>query len=135
MTAQAAGRLSEAKVAELDQIIGEMESSYGDYNRFRELDNTFHATIMRASGNEIGRTIVNVIHRYGGAMRRLAAGSSKATLRRTTDEHRAILEALAKGDGDRRAPACRRISTPTGPRERAARKARSPAWDGFVTRP
>ena len=56
-----------------------MESSYGDYDRFRELDNAFHATIMRASGNEIGRTIVNVIHRYGGATPRLAAGSSKAT--------------------------------------------------------
>ena len=100
MTAQAAGRLSEAKVGELDQIISEMESSYGDYDRFRELDNTFHASIMRASGNEIGRTIVNVIHRYGDATPRLAAGSSKATLKRTAGEHRAILEALAKGDGD-----------------------------------
>ncbi len=100
MTAQAAGRLSEAKVAELDRLIDEMENAYGDYDRFRDLDNAFHATIMRASGNEIGRTIVSVIHRYGGATPRLAAGASKATLKRTAVEHREILEALAEGDGD-----------------------------------
>ena len=98
MTGQAAGRLSEAKVAELDGLIDEMENSYGDYDRFRELDNAFHAAIMRASGNEIGRTIVNIIHRYGGATPRLAAGASKATLKRTAVEHREILEALAEGD-------------------------------------
>ena len=55
---------------------------------------------MRASGNEIGRTIVNVIHRYGDATPRLAAGSSKATLEADGRRASAILEALAKGDGD-----------------------------------
>jgi DNA-binding FadR family transcriptional regulator len=99
MTEQAAGRLSEDKVAELDRLIDEMEQSYGDYDRFRELDNAFHATIMRASHNEIGRTIVNVIHRYGGVTPPLASGASKAGLKRTAAEHRAILEALAAGNG------------------------------------
>ena len=56
---------------------------------------------MRASGNEVGLTIVRVIHRYGGATPPLAATpASKAALKRTTAEHRAILDALAAGDGE-----------------------------------
>ena len=53
-------------------IADEMEQSYDDYDRFRDLDNAFHAIIMRASGNEIALTIVRVIHRHGGATAPLA---------------------------------------------------------------
>jgi DNA-binding GntR family transcriptional regulator len=77
-----------------------MERSYDDYDRFRECDNAFHAIIMRASGNEIGLTIVRVIHRHGGATAPLASGASRATLKRTVVEHRDIIEALASGDGE-----------------------------------
>src|SRR5438105_482475 len=49
---------------------------------------------------EVGLTIVRVIHRHGGATAPLAAGASKATLKRTAAEHRAILEALAEGNGE-----------------------------------
>jgi DNA-binding FadR family transcriptional regulator len=99
MATAAAGRLSEAELEQLAALIEEMESSYGDYGKFREADNAFHAIIMRASGNEIGQTIVRVIHRYGGVTPPLATGASKANLRRTAAEHRAILDALAQGDG------------------------------------
>ena len=99
MAAAAAGRLSDEDLEELARLIEEMESSFGDYDRFRESDNAFHAIVMRASGNEVGSTIVRVIHRYGGATPSLAAGASRATLKRTAAEHRAILEALAAGDG------------------------------------
>jgi DNA-binding FadR family transcriptional regulator len=101
MASAAAGQLTDAELAELSDLISEMEGSYDDYDRFRTIDNAFHAVIMRASGNEIGLTIVRVIHRYGGATQPLAATpASKAALKRTTAEHRAILEALASGDGD-----------------------------------
>ena len=50
MASAAAGRLSDAELEELGRLINEMESSYGDYNRFRESDNGFHAIIMRAWG-------------------------------------------------------------------------------------
>ena len=60
-----------------------METSYDDYDRFRDLDNAFHAIIMRASGNEIGLTIVRVIHRHGGATAPLASGAPRAALKRT----------------------------------------------------
>src|SRR4051812_49237105 len=73
MAAAAVGRLTEVDLAELEGLIAEMEEAYDDYEQFRTIDNAFHAVIMRASGNEIGLTIVRVIHRYGGATAPLAA--------------------------------------------------------------
>jgi DNA-binding FadR family transcriptional regulator len=99
MAAAAASRLTNAELDELARLIDEMEVAYDDYEHFRALDNAFHAVIMRASGNEIGLTIVRVIHRHGGATPPLAATpASKAALKRTSAEHRRILEALAARD-------------------------------------
>jgi DNA-binding FadR family transcriptional regulator len=101
MAAAAAGHLTDGELAELEGLIAEMKGAYDDYERFRSIDNAFHAVIMRASGNEIGLTIVRVIHRYGGVTPPLAATpASKAALRRTIAEHRAILDALASGDSE-----------------------------------
>lgn len=101
MATAAAGQLTDDELGELADLITEMEGTYDDYDRFRSIDNAFHAVIMRASGNEIGLTIVRVIHRYGGATQPLAATpASKAALKRTAVEHRAILDALASGDGE-----------------------------------
>jgi DNA-binding FadR family transcriptional regulator len=102
MAATAAGRLSEDDLAELGRLVESMASVYNDYGRFRLLDNAFHEIVMRASGNEVGLTIVRVIHRYGGTRPPLAATpASKAALKRTASEHRAILDALSAGDGER----------------------------------
>ena len=100
MAGEAATHLTDAELAELEAIADEMELSYDDYDRFRELDNTFHAIIMRASGNEIGLTIVRVIHRHGGATAPLASGAPRTALKRTLAEHHEILEALAARDGE-----------------------------------
>lgn len=100
MAGKAATLLTAADLAELEAIADEMDTSYGDYDRFRDLDNAFHAIIMRASGNEIGLTIVRVIHRHGGATAPLASGAPRAALKRTVMEHREILEALAARDGE-----------------------------------
>lgn len=100
MAATAAGQLSDAELVELAGLVESMELEYDDYDRFRNLDNAFHEIVMRASGNEIGLTIVRVIHRHGGVTPPLAATpASKAALKRTAVEHRAILDALAAGDG------------------------------------
>jgi len=99
MATAAAERLTAAELTELGELVDEMDRAYADYNRFRDYDNAFHAIIMRASGNEIGLTIVRVIHRHGGATAPLAAGASRAALKRTVAEHRGIVEALAARDG------------------------------------
>jgi GntR family transcriptional regulator, galactonate operon transcriptional repressor len=97
---EAATNLTDAELVELEAIVDEMERSFNDYDRFRDLDNAFHAIILRASGNEIAFTIVRVIHRHGGATAPLASGAPVEALKRTAAEHRQILEALAARDGE-----------------------------------
>ena len=77
-----------------------MTRSIGDYEQFRMLDLAFHAGIMRASGSEIGRTIVRTIHMNAGHALRLSAPGGRASLECTVAEHRAIYEALLARDGE-----------------------------------
>ncbi len=101
MAQAAASRLTEEQLAELAENIERMKAAYDDYNRFRALDNAFHAIVMKASGNEVGFTIVRTIHTHGGVRPPLAAAASRAALKRTVEAHRAIYEALADRDGER----------------------------------
>ena len=54
MAAAAAGRLTEADLAELGRLIEEMEGTYDDYERFRAIDNAFHAVMVGAPGTRSG---------------------------------------------------------------------------------
>jgi DNA-binding FadR family transcriptional regulator len=100
MAREAATRLTEADLAALADNIERMKASYDDYGRFRALDNAFHAIVMKASGNEVGLTIVRTIHTHGGARPPLASASSRTALKRTAEAHRAIYDALAARDGE-----------------------------------
>ena len=100
MARAAATRLNDAQLGALVENLTGMESSYDDYERFRAFDLAFHAIVMKASGNEVGLTIVRTIHRHGGVSPLLSAGSSRDLLEQTVDDHRAIYEALGAGDGE-----------------------------------
>ena len=109
MARTAATRLTEDELVALAENVEQMESSYDDYDRFRSFDQAFHAIVMKASGNEVGLTIVRTIHRHGGATPPLSsAATSRAELKRTAMEHREILEALVARDGEL---AAERLST------------------------
>jgi DNA-binding FadR family transcriptional regulator len=100
MAGAAAGRLTPEELAALAATITEMEGAYDDYERFRTFDQRFHAIVMKASGNQVGLTIVRVIHRHGDVTPPLAGITSRAQLERTAREHKGIYAALAEGDGD-----------------------------------
>jgi GntR family transcriptional regulator, galactonate operon transcriptional repressor len=100
MARAAAPRLTDGDLAALAENIERMKATYDDYGRFRELDNAFHAIVMKASGNEVGLTIVRTIHTHGGVRPPLASSASRAALKRTVNAHRAIYEALAARDGE-----------------------------------
>jgi GntR family transcriptional regulator, galactonate operon transcriptional repressor len=100
MARAAATRLSEEELALLAENVEQMTSSIGDYEQFRSFDLAFHAVVMRASGSEIGRTIVRTIHMNAGHALRLSAPGARASLERTVAEHRAIHEALVARDGE-----------------------------------
>jgi len=100
MAQVAAARLTDAELAALAENIDRTTSAYDDYDEFRKLDNDFHAIVMKASGNEVGLTIVRTIHTHGGVMPPLASAASRAALKRTVAAHRAIYEALVARDGE-----------------------------------
>jgi GntR family galactonate operon transcriptional repressor len=100
MARAATPRLTEEDLEALAENIERMKAAYDDYDRFRALDNAFHAIVMKASGNEVGLTIVRTIHTHGGVRPPLAAASSRTALKRTVEAHRAILDALAARDGE-----------------------------------
>jgi len=100
MARAAASRLTKDELASLAENLEQMATAYDDYDRFRAFDLEFHAIVMGASGNEVGLTIVRTIHAHGGITPLLSSGSSRAALKRTTADHRAIYEALSARDGD-----------------------------------
>ena len=100
MARAAAGRLTDKELASLAEMLDEAEVAYDDYPRFRALDQAFHAIVMKASGNEVGLTIVRVIHQHGGVMPPLASADSLTALKRTIKAHRGILEALVARNGE-----------------------------------
>jgi DNA-binding FadR family transcriptional regulator len=100
MARAAATRLTDDELAALRDNLEETDASLDDYERFRAFDTGFHSVIMRASGNEVGLSVVRAIHRHGGVRPPLATSSGRDVLERTVAEHRAIYEALAAGDGD-----------------------------------
>lgn len=100
MARVAALRLTEDELGELAQNIGRMKAAVNDYSEFRMLDQQFHAQVMRASGNEIGRTIVRSIHQYAGWTPSLNAPGARASLERTIGGHERIFAALRDRDGD-----------------------------------
>jgi DNA-binding FadR family transcriptional regulator len=100
MAGAAAARLTGDELAVLAETIDELEAAYDDYERFRTFDQRFHAIIMKASGNQVGLTIVRAIHRHGDVTPPLAGVTTRSQLERTTREHRGIYEALSAGDGE-----------------------------------
>ena len=100
MARAAAERLTGQDLTALADNIARMEAAYDDYATFRRYDLSFHAIVMKASGNEVGMAIVRTIHTHGGATAPLSSAASRAELKRTVSEHRAIYDALGAHDGD-----------------------------------
>jgi DNA-binding GntR family transcriptional regulator len=97
-------RLSDPGIAELERLTAEMQqyADEGDVDRFFQANAAFHAAIVAASGNQKLRDVygqvVGQMARY--QMRSLAL---RGTLRRSIQEHRAIVRALRKRDATRSA--------------------------------
>jgi DNA-binding FadR family transcriptional regulator len=100
MARAAAERLTADELAALADNVDQMESAIGDYERFRLFDLAFHAAVMKASGSEIGRTIVRTIHTHARQASHLTEPGERASLERTVADHRAIHQALVARDGE-----------------------------------
>jgi len=100
-----AGVLAQARA-----LLDRMDDPSLPADAFRELDATFHVLLVRLSGNALVEAIMTGLR---GAIESYVARGSAAlpswerTAARLRAEHRAVLDAVAAGDGERAATAVR----------------------------
>ncbi|MTG87791.1 GntR family transcriptional regulator [Cellulosimicrobium sp. BIT-GX5] len=100
-----AGVLGQARA-----LLDRMDDPALPADAFRELDATFHVLLVRLSGNALVEAIMTGLR---GAVESYVARGSAAlpswerTAARLRAEHRAVLDAVAAGDGERAATAVR----------------------------
>jgi DNA-binding FadR family transcriptional regulator len=95
-----------ARLEEAREALSEMHSGELTIEAFDEADVRFHVALVRASGNEAMHLVMLALRRAVArhlleALR--AEPDRRATLRRLTREHAAILKAVEGGDADRAA--------------------------------
>jgi GntR family transcriptional repressor for pyruvate dehydrogenase complex len=95
-----------AALAEARALLDRMDERGLSADAFRELDATFHVLLVRLSGNALVEAIMTGLR--GAIESYVAAGSAALpswghTAGRLRAEHRAVLDAVADGDGERAA--------------------------------
>lgn len=104
--ALAALRHDNAHVDRLRELVDQMLEAGLDRQRFTDVDLEFHLTVIAASGNPMMRSIGALIGAALAAAFRLSAPSdSLPELERAHRQHLAIVEAIARGDGQAAADA------------------------------
>lgn len=95
-----------AALTEAGRLLDRMDDRTLSADAFRELDATFHVLLVRLAGNALVEAIMTGLR--GAIESYVAAGSAALpSWERTADrlrvEHRAVLDAVTGGDGDRAA--------------------------------
>ncbi|MFL6119533.1 FadR/GntR family transcriptional regulator [Actinophytocola sp.] len=111
LEAEMAGRASHTRTDDdLLRIAAELDLMRANLYRtpdFAAADVRFHDMIMAASGNRLGRTIVNSIHDKARTSMRYHGEYNEAVMRQTLDEHEAVRAAIEAGDAAAAAAAMR----------------------------
>lgn len=99
----AAGRASEEQVARLRSVVERMEAAVSDAAAFLEADVEYHLALAEAAGN---RFLLQAMTGIRSLLRRELELSAEIELRRSGnlraagEEHREVVEGIAKGDAD-----------------------------------
>ena len=98
---EAAKKISEEELVQLREAVelSEFYIARKDAEHLKQLDTEFHSIIYRASQNRLLNTILSDLHRNIKGYRKLSL-SVPERLERSTQEHREILSAIEKGDGE-----------------------------------
>jgi GntR family transcriptional repressor for pyruvate dehydrogenase complex len=99
MIRRAVGRISDRDFAKLDEMVEAGFDLSDDPVGFRMLDQEFHRTLNRLSGNPFLETVAQSFYELGMEYRRMAT-EIPGLIDRSAVEHRAIIEALKLGDPD-----------------------------------
>jgi DNA-binding FadR family transcriptional regulator len=86
------------QTAQLDQIVSEMERHAEQGSQFADEDRAFHDALYSSLGNNL---VIQLLQAFWHIFSAVAQESSSRTvlLRETAEEHRAILNAIAAGEG------------------------------------
>lgn len=98
LAARAAARATLEDVAELQQVLTEMEASRKDDGRFTEFDLLFHKTIFRIAGNRVCSLMFTVVHQ--SLERLIHLTSQLVEPEHTLQLHRRIFLAIRRKDAD-----------------------------------
>ena len=100
MARTAARSMSDADVAELGDLLAEMETQLHDPERYLATDTRYHDFIMRCSGNRLGRSIIRAIHPHARASSRYSPPADDEDIRVAHLGHTAIYERLQQRDAE-----------------------------------
>jgi DNA-binding FadR family transcriptional regulator len=104
---EVAAKVSDEQVAQLQKAVEEQRLAIQDVNTFLERDMQFHRTIAQIHGNPIFPAIVQSLFQWASEYYQpmvRAPGMEELTL----SEHQAIVDAIARRDGDAAAEAMAR---------------------------
>jgi DNA-binding FadR family transcriptional regulator len=100
MARTAAQSMGDADLAELRELLEQMEAQVHDAERYLTTDTRFHDFIMRSSGNRLGRSVIRAIHPHARASGRYSPPADEEDIRRAHDGHTAIYECLLRHDAE-----------------------------------
>lgn len=97
----AAKNITDEQLGELEENIylSDFHANKGNYEQSVELDNRFHEIIYEASNSRVLNHVLSDFHQYVQRVRKVSLSAPKRALT-SNEEHRHIVEALRKHDGD-----------------------------------
>ncbi|WP_294180522.1 FadR/GntR family transcriptional regulator [uncultured Schumannella sp.] len=100
MSAAAAERRTPDRSAELAQAFARMAETVSDIEAFAEADAAFHYVVMEQSENRLAANITRILFTRALETNRFVGAARLDSLSVTLDEHRAVFEAIERGDAD-----------------------------------
>ena len=100
MAAAAATRQTPDRTRELEKAFEETELNIDDFGRYNEADARFHYVVMEQSGNRLAANITRILFARARESARFTGTPGPAAMHLTLDEHRAVLEAITRGDSE-----------------------------------
>lgn len=120
--AAARGRTPERALA-LQSAMDRMTETIDDYDTFSKADVDFHFTVMDQSENRLATNITRILFLRASESSRFVGNPTTEAVRLTLDEHRAVHEAIERGDPDAAERAMRTHISEAWARRRPRREA------------
>lgn len=94
--------ITEEQLEKMEEVLylTEFHAQKGNYAQVYELDSQFHELLYEASGSKILNNILSDFHMYVTRVRKISL-ASRSRSKNSTDEHRAILNAIKERDADK----------------------------------